>query len=358
MKAATDLQRDLTSVLGQTSPIVHTVSELNNGPAIVITYQGMATSQFRDSSLTGEENHQVSARTVNGATYAVLQGADLRGSLYAVYTFSDKYVGIPPLWYWSEWQPEHKTSITLAANDGVRVGTPETKYRAWFLNNQDLWSSWSPSSDKYDRLFETILRLKLNTFYIGEQIGEYGGNYLTIAKAAQSRGLQVAANDLAQFRQWNNYWTNIRHTTAPALTLANKASFEDFWRYSLQFAKDNNLDVLWVLGFRGQGDQAFWDDMSDAPTDATSRGNIIEQQVARQAGLVRQVTGETHPKMAFLIWNELSDLMVQGALQPPQDSDLIWIFSNDIRDHFPMSDVRSYPLPSTQPFGYYMNLQF
>jgi len=358
-KAAADLQRDMKSVLGQSSPIVNTVAELGGRPAIIVTNQGAATAQFRDSSLTGEEAHQVAVRTVAGQNYAVLQGVDLRGSLYAVYTFSDKFVGVPPLWYWSEWQPEMKSSIIIASNGGVRVGTPQTKNRAWFLNNQDLWRGWDPLADKYDNLFETMLRLKLNTMYVGEQLGEYGGPSLSIAQGAQSRGLKIAANNLAQFRQWDNYWSNIRNMSQPPeLSLANQAMYEDFWRFSLQFAKDKGLDVTWVLGFRGDRDGGFWDAMPDAPTSPTARGDIIEQQVARQASLVRQVTGNPHPEMAFLVWNELSDLAVQGALQLPVDSDITWIFSNHIRDHVPLSDVRTYSLPSTQPIGYYMNLQF
>ncbi len=362
-KAATDLQRDMKSVLGQTSPIIRTLAAAGNQSAIIITHQSAATAQFRDSTLTGEEVHQVTVRTLAGQNHVVLQGADLRGSLYAIYSFSDKFVGVPPLWYWSDWQPETKSNIQIPKDGGFRVASPQTKNRAWFLNNQDLiLSSWRVGTKEYEFIYETMLRLKLNTLYLGEDIGQYGGadsSFLRIAKNAQARGLKIAANSLATFRTWDDYWLNIKkRSSVPALSLANQSLYEEYWRHSLQFAKSNDLDIMWVLGFRGRGDQPFWESVSGSPTSATARGDVIEQQVARQAALVRQVTGNQHPEMAFLIWNELSDLTVQGALQLPQDADITWIFSNDIRDHFPMSDVRTYSLPASQSFGYYMNLQF
>lgn len=359
-RAVQDLQRDIEWVLGVKPTIVATVAELQAKPGIIVTGTGSSTASFRDTSLTGHENHKITVKAENDINHIVLQGSDTRGTIYAIYTFSDKFLGVPPLWYWSGWQPVKKTSITVPTDGGIFVGTPQTKYRAWFLNNQDLWLGWSAPAgvDKYDVLFETMLRLKLNTFHIGEQIGEYGGSWLERSQQAQYRGLQIAANDLAQFRQWNKYWTEIRGTTAPALTLANKAKFSEFWRYSLQYAKDNNLDVIWILGFRGTGDGGFWEDMSDAPTAPSARGDVIEEMTRTQMALVREVFGTQNEKMAFLIWNELTDLTSENNLQLPQDPDLIWIFGNDIRDHFPRNDALNMQLPSSQPYGYYMNLQF
>ena len=356
-QAVRDLQRDLLAVLGQESPVVSTIPAAGT-PAIIVAYQGTATLSFKDPTLTEPENHQVSVQSFASTNYAVLQGSDIRGTIYAIYTFSDKFLNVPPLWYWSNWQPTRVSSVVIAQNQGIRVGTPQTKYRAWFLNNQDMWLDWNPTPDKYAILYETMLRLKLNTYFIGPGLGELGGSAFDRALNAQNRGLIVASSTLTTFGHWEEYWTQIKHVTPPALTLANQAKYEEYWAYSIQFAKDKGLDVLWVLGFRGLGDNGFWDDMPDSPTAPIERGDIIETQVKRQAALVRKVSEEQHPKMAFLIWNELADLMEKSALQPPVDTDLIWTFGNDIRDHFPPLSARTYSLPSTQPYGLYMNLQF
>ena len=361
--AVADLQQDLEAVFSQASPIYNSTSQLSSGQsAIVVTMNGSNTAAFRDATLDYEEGHQVSTKTVNGVTHIVLQGADIRGAIYAVYTFSNKVLGIPPLWRWMDnWQPETQSSITIAANSGIRVASPQVKHRAWFLNNQDLWGGWTAPAgvDKYDLLFETMLRLKLNTYYIGESVGEYGGGWLEKAEDADSRGLMIASNSLATFRKWDQYWTEVRgYSTVPQLSLANEALFEDYWDYSLQYGVDQGFDMVWVLGFRGEGDGGFWLSMPDAPTTDAARGDEIEQQVQRQINLVRSVTGQTHPTMAFLLWNELSALLDDGNLQLPNDADVMWLFGNDIRDHFPGSGARTYSLPSNQPIGYYFNQQF
>jgi hypothetical protein len=291
----------------------------------------------------------------------VLEGADVRGAIYAVYTFSERYLGVPPLWRWMGWRPVTRPSISLPADGGVRFAAPQVRYRAWFLNNQDLWLGWTPPAgvDREQLLFETMLRLKLNTYDIGESFGEYGGGWLEKARAADDRGLVVAANNLATFRKWDAYWTEVRgYTAPPELSLANQHLFDDYWDYSVGFGVDHGFEVLWVLGFRGRSDGGFWNDMADAPTDPQARANVVEAQVGRQIALVRQRTGQPHPRMAFLLWNELTGLLDGGQLRLPEDDDVIWLFGNEVRDHFPGAGARTYPLPAGQPIGYYLNLQF
>lgn len=358
-KAALDLQRDMGKVLGQQPVIVNTIADLNGASAVVVSYQGSETTSFRDTTLTGEESHQFAVRTVGGINYVVLQGTDPRGTAYAVYTFADKIVGIPPLWFWSELQPEVKSTLQIGTNGGVRITTPQVKYRTWFLNNQDLFLSWTPTSNKYDMVLETMMRLKFNTYYVGPSIGEYKESvYTERTKPAQERGMIIATNALSTFGSWDGYWQDVRGMTPPALTLANQAKYEDLWRHSLQYAKDKGMDVLWIIGFRGRGDGGFWGDISDAPTTEAARGDVIEAQTVRQAALIRSVMGDQHPKMAFLLWNELSNLTDNGKLQLPKDPDIIWAFGNDIRDHFPTKSSRTYTIPTSQPVGFYMNLQF
>lgn len=356
-KAVLDLQRDLEKVLGTKSEIVSTVNDLSSGSVIVVTFDGQSTAQFRDSSLIGDEAHQFSVEEINDREYVVLQGSDALGTVFAVYTFSDKIVGVPPLWFWSSWEPEQKTELVIGEDAGRRISSPQVEFRTFFPNNQDLFLSWNPTVDRHEILFETMLRLKFNSYYVGPDIGQFSESvYATKTKPASDRGLVIVTNALSTFGSWDRYWKEKRGLTTPhELSLANSLLFEDYWKFSLQYAKDRDLDVLWLLGFRGRNDGGFED---STITSDSQRGSIIESQTQRQIDLVKSVLEGSNPQMAFLVWNELTSLMDSGNLDLPNDSDVIWLFGNDVRDHFPSKSSLSYPLPSNQPFGFYMNLQF
>jgi hypothetical protein len=61
--------------------------------------------------LDGFESHRVYADTENNRIY--LEGFDLRGTIFAIYTFSEEVLGVPPLKYWSSWVPVRKNRIKI-----------------------------------------------------------------------------------------------------------------------------------------------------------------------------------------------------------------------------------------------------
>jgi hypothetical protein len=96
-----DLQRDLQRVLGTRSAVVNTASVIAGKPAIVVTCTGAVTPNYRDPSLTSVESHELRAKGSSSAPRMVLEGADARGTIYAIYEFSNDYLNVPPLWYGS-----------------------------------------------------------------------------------------------------------------------------------------------------------------------------------------------------------------------------------------------------------------
>ena len=56
--------------------------------------------------LKGEwESHRLYASPEENRIY--VYGYDMRGTIFAIYTFDEKILGVPPLWYWSSWS--HKS---------------------------------------------------------------------------------------------------------------------------------------------------------------------------------------------------------------------------------------------------------
>ena len=94
----------------------------------------------------------------------IVAGADMRGTIYAIYSFSEQVLGVPPLWYWCSWEADQREAIDVPADFDYYQPSPTVRYRAWFPNDEDLFVPWRwKSTDNNERWLETMLRLKLNT---------------------------------------------------------------------------------------------------------------------------------------------------------------------------------------------------
>ncbi len=350
-RAVKDLQRDLAAVLGTPSPVVS--REEAKRPGIIVAESG---------GLSGRESHAVFTRGEN----VVLQGADVRGTIYAIYTFSERFLGVPPLWFWASWRPAHKDSIDLAAGTRLYFPPPYVRWRAWFPNDTDLLSPWKArSAENYEAFLETMLRLKMNTLE-GEMMdrGSFDHPYQAGRefRLARDRGMAVTGHHMrifgSNYDHWDLYWTKIRKQEPPPLTVANTKALEDFWRYHIETGMREKFETIWLIGFRGKTDIPFWQTFPDAPTTDAARATVIQDMMAREAALLKETTGNPAPVMRVTLYNENSDFFAAGLLHPPADPSLIWAFVAARRDHFPAPDIRSFKNDAQRPVGYYLNFQF
>jgi hypothetical protein len=298
---AYDLQRDMSKVFGQASPIAFQSPPAGAaGPLLYIATRRAALSDARVSGalpqLSGTESHQVVAVSTGSFQAIVMEGADARGTLYATYTFSEKVLGIPPFWFWASWVPAHRSSIGLAPGVLYSFGPPTVPWRAWMFNDQDFIAAWesvegsltpapAPSTgaaNTLDPLYETMLRLKLNALSTGSDLtdfsydattGQASHSGLGTATAVLNRGFAFVDSALGNIANWQAYWayrsqfTNIPSASpvrnpnptsySPALTqdlidqtLANPVpapgagadqfqptDLETFWLYHIQVAQ-------------------------------------------------------------------------------------------------------------------------
>lgn len=364
--AIADLQRDLQKVLGAPSPIVNV--EPSSGPAIVVTCKGAGTSVYRDGSLTSLESHELTAQGTADTPRIVLQGADTRGTIYAIYEFSDRFLNVPPLWYWASWTIPMQTSILVPADLNVRINSPAVRYRGWFPNDTDMLSPWlNASTNNYHAFFETLLRLKYNLLDV-DHISDVGGanTGLIWARTCRDRGIVVTFTHYAALGADIGEYGAIVGGSPNA---NNLVGLQQFWTHYVNLAINNNLtEVIEPIVFRGHGDQAWWNAISGDPGTSQGRANIICQMMTNEMTLLRSMTGNPHPLMRTVFYSEVGDFMdhynTPGGfnMNPPTDPDLIWCPSSDQRDHYPTPDVTSYNYLSYQsghnPFGYYFNFQF
>jgi hypothetical protein len=361
-RAVTDLRRDLRAVLGSDSPLVNRFEAVRDKAAIVVNGPASGLSELGHRAVNGREAHGVFVK----GPQVVLQGADTRGTVYAIYTFSERVLGVPPLWFWASWKPEARDHLDLDAGAEFLFPPPYVRWRAWFPNDTDLLSAWGARSRENSEAFlETMLRLKLNTLEGGmmdpssfDQPYRAGRQF----RLARDRGLAVTGHHMlifgSNYRHWVAYWTKLRHREAPKLSVADTQALEDFWLYHIETGVREKLEMIWLIGFRGDGDTPFWQTFSDAPASDADRARVIQDMMGRQAALLKAVTGDPAPLMRVTLYNENSDFFAQGLLRPPTEPNLIWTFVAARRDHFPAADVRGYRNAENRPIGYYLNFQF
>ncbi|MBN2281095.1 MAG: glycosyl hydrolase 115 family protein [Candidatus Marinimicrobia bacterium] len=358
-KSLAILQRDIKQVLGKEAVISTDFSSIDTIENALIIINGGSDAMGLDI-LTGFERHHLFTKQQN----LVLQGSDVRGTIFAMMTFSEKVLDIPPLWFWASITLEKKGSLEIPCKCTYDSGEPYVKYRAWFPNDTDMFKPWLRDSQFNREIWlETMLRLKMNTVEI-ESASDYSESYAIsdYAKLIDNMGLKITFHHQSamdsKFNKWNDYWRKIKNTEPPELLLANKEKFEEFWRYNVRCLAKNGIDPIWGINFRGNRDIPFWYTFTDAPEDMDERAEIINQMVQKQVDILKEETGQENPVARWIFYDEMSDFLAENKLKIPSGKYLIWNFVAARRDHFPNDDIRNLTIPENTKLGYYMNLQF
>jgi hypothetical protein len=359
-KAIEILQRDLVSVLGEKSPVEIVEEKVNATNSLVIIYNG-PDNKNTGKELVGFERHKLYVQNNN----LILQGADEMATIFAIYTFSEKFLGIKPLWYWASEEPTPKKMISISNDYEFDSEVPYVKYRAWFPNDQDMFSPWRDLSEINDEiLYETLLRLKLNTIEVENSI-DYGkiGAVTDRAKIIAQYGLIMTFHHHSPMNSkssdWVKYWKMMGKSGAPEFKLSNMTELEEFWRYNVKTLIDNGItNIIWGVNFRGNGDIPFWTTYTDAPENMEARAAVINNAVKRQVEILKEENGGHLPMTRMIFYDEISDLLADGLLKPPAEENLIWNYVAARRDHFPNDDIRNQTFNNNINLGYYMNLQF
>lgn len=79
------------------------------------------------------EHYQL--KTENGNLY--ITGNDERATIFGIYYFAEHFLGIDPMFFWSDKEPEKLKKFDWTAID-YESEKPTFKYRGWFINDEDL----------------------------------------------------------------------------------------------------------------------------------------------------------------------------------------------------------------------------
>jgi len=310
--------------------------------------------------LDGFESHRVYADPENNRIY--LEGFDLRGTIFAIYTFSEKVLGVPPLHYWSSWVPIRHKKIKVDGDFNLFFKSPQVRYRSILPGDQDFFNPWKKQSPENENVWlETTLRLKLNTVETystilpGYKLTDYAyliDKYGLVITSHHTSGLNTS------FGTWDDYWEKVRKMEAPKLLLANESAIKDFFRYNAETVKRSGIENLWTIAFRGKVDQPFWSVFEDAPESDKERAEVINKMLRIQLDMIKEVTGNPNPYARITFYDEIASLMAAGYLKPPEGENIIWTYVAARRDPYPYDDLVSFNSEKPVKLGYYMNFGF
>lgn len=355
--------KDFVNVLGTEPIVVNEMDADNSQPEIVIINRAsgaLTVPADKVRELDGFESHRVYADMENNRIY--LEGYGLRGAIYAIYTFSEKILGVPPLHYWSSWVPDKKDEILVAGDCDIFFESPQVRYRSILPGDQDFINPWRKESEENENVWlETTLRLKLNTVETYSTImPDY--KLTDYAYLIDKYGLVITSHHTSglntSFRTWNQYWEEVRNMEAPKLLLSNEEAILDFFRYNAETVQKSGIENLWTVAFRGKGDQPYWVIFEDAPQGDKERSEILNKMLQIQYDLIKEVTGVEKPYVRITFYDEIATLMAKGYLKPPEGENMIWTFVAGRRDPYPYDDLVSFNPSTPVKLGYYMNFGF
>lgn len=312
-KAASDLADDFQRVFGRRARIVRSPAQAGASVVWIALDRNLPTGVAKPA---GWENFRIQALS-NGVA---LTGSDVRGAIYAVYQFSQQFLGVDPLYWWTDHAPARRSAVDVPDDFSITEG-PAWRFRGFFVNDEDLFTGWKPgerdgtgiSLELWDHVFEAILRLKGDMVVPGTWIFPYEPQI----KAAGERGLIVTQHHVNTLGLDTYKWPKDKLMSY----LSDPASLESAWRIAAnQYPK--NMEILWSVGFRGQNDYPFWQDDPNAPTTDAGRAAIIRAAIDKQIEIVHSV--DPHPQILMNAWREAATFIHEGVLKIPDEATLIW----------------------------------
>lgn len=243
----------------------------------------------------------------------VIEAEDDLGFIYALFFISDRFLGIHPFWFWNDQKFIKKPEVLIPEGE-YASGKARVEYRGWFINDEVLLSHWGAgvSADyPWEMAFEALLRSGGNVVIPGTD-----SNSKLYAGLASSMGLWITHHHAEPLGA--EMFLRAYPDKTPSFK-ENPDLFRGLWEEGVKRQKNNN--IIWNLGFRGQGDTPFWenDPMYDTPQ---KRGELISSIMQEQYSLVRKHVA--HPVCCTNLYGETMELYQQGFLTLPENIILVW----------------------------------
>ncbi len=328
--AALDLAADFKRV--NKNGIESSIVEDSKGACIVIEENDGGCEPIKDESF--------SIKTQGDKIY--ISAGGYLGTMWGIYTFSEKILGIDPCYLFNDLEIEKKTRLEI--EDINITDAPESfGFRAVFINDEDLLSGWKDGggirymnwhSDNLtvpeiviNMVVETMLRLKLNLIIPATYLNIDNPPEKLIADCAVRRGMYISQHHIepvgVSAYTFKNYCDKYGKN-AEFSFIKNPEFMKEVWSY---YAKKWSAyeNVVWQIGLRGEGDRPVWQEEKDLSEEKLKEyGQFISGAMNTQIEIIKEATDDKAKYFTSTLWMEGSVLMEKGVLDIPDGTTVIF----------------------------------
>ncbi len=319
-RALLDVQRDWYKVFGRLPVVVTKVPDTWNKAVIYFGAKGNWKKSLVKDQFKGPESFFVRFQLDDQERPCIVAtGADVRGAIFSAYTFSEEVLGVDPWYYWVDKEPARQKEINISSQFNKAYSAPTFKYRGWFINDEDILSKFAIdpmrenviSLEMYDRIYETILRLRGNmvvpaTWAMPDE---------RCFELAARRGLVVNTSHIQVLGLNTFKWPD----SVQYSYTKNPAIMERYWQICIDAFKD--YETIWTVGYRGKFDRPFWAYEPEINTPE-ARGKVMTSAVAKQVELIRKK--RPNEPIICNLWSEGADMYQKGFFKLPAGVTIVW----------------------------------
>lgn len=335
--AVRDLCSDLKKISGRKALLYDRLpaKEEENG-LLIATLGGKALEELGldASALAGREEHYLLLPYARGL--AVI-GSDKRGTMWGIYEVCRRYLGVDPLYLWTEHEPAREESLPMPGEQ-VLDGPETYRFRGWFINDEDLIEGFCRQAmpekgyrfqrdygEMLDMIIETALRLKQNLLIPCSHLDILRPEDEAIVARITERGLYVSMHHqepvgVHQFTL-DRIWAE-RGGTGNVNFIDHTDFYREIWaQYIARWARYDG--VIWQLGLRGRGDRPVWYQNPRVPDSTEARGKLISDAIQMQLDMIQAACPGQKLLSSATLWMEGMPLYRAGALKFPEGTMVI-----------------------------------
>ena len=294
-------------------------------------------------------------------------GSDDRGTMFGVYDFIERYLGVDPMWFWSG--VAHPKKATLAWEKvEIEQPSPSFRFRGWFLNDEDFINSWKPyagpravrrgltfidnvmSHETLEHVLEALVRCRMNMIIPSSYFDPGNPADAHYLDRIAARGVFVTQHHhdplgLSGFMFDNTYRSLGKKAVYSYHT--NPEELKAEWRRAAGiYARHPN--VVWQIGMRGHSDSPTWKSDPTMPATDEGRAKVISEAMREQVKILRGLgISDENLHMTATLWAEGSYFNRLGLLDIPAGATVIfsdnspgWVWPADFYEVKRRSDLK------------------
>jgi hypothetical protein len=257
----------------------------------------------------------------------VIAGSDARGTVYGVFTLSEK-MGVSPWYWWADVPVKQQKQLIITQHDFIS-SPPSVKFRGIFINDED-WGlqPWAAKTFEpetrdigpktYAKVFELLLRLKANMIWPAmhpstKAFFYYPGNITT----AEDYQITIGSSHAEPMLR-----NNVGEWKVPTMGrfnyFTNKERIYQYWEDRIK--ESRGINAIYTLGMRG-----VHDGQMEGVTDLKEAVPVVDKIIQEQREMLSKHINKdiTVIPQVLTPYKEVLDIYDNG-LKVPDDVTLVW----------------------------------